>query len=259
LEKASVAAQSQSRFASSAVSAERQIADANRNIAAINSAVVPLLAATTGQEFGDNPREWWDWWRDYNEYYSEGKTPEYEHRYAESDHRYYRMPGDVRRYLSDGTPWRPTSCFAQGTLVWTKTGQQAIETLEIGDLVLAQDANTGELAYKPVVGRTVRPPSPTINLSFGDDTLQTTLGHPFWVSGIGWRMAKELGEGAILHGVDGPVRIDAMEPAEEIEAYNLIVADFNTYFVGKNGVLVHDNTPRDPTSAKVPGLAVDAD
>ena len=49
-------------------------------------------------------------------------------------------------------------CFAAGTLVWTKTGQRPIESLEIGDLVLAQNVDTGELAYKPVIGRTVRPP-----------------------------------------------------------------------------------------------------
>ena len=38
-------------------------------------------------------------------------------------------------------------------------------------------------------------------------------------------------------------------------AYNLIVADFNSYFVGEHGILVHDNTPRRPTAAAVPGLA----
>jgi hypothetical protein len=32
------------------------------------------------------------------------------------------------------------------------------------------------------------------------------------------------------------------------------VADFNTYFVGESGVLVHDNTPRTPTRAVLPGL-----
>jgi hypothetical protein len=53
------------------------------------------------------------------------------------------------------------------------------------------------------------------------------------------------------------VRVDAIEQADEVEAYNLIVADFNTYFVGKVGVLVHDNSPREPTSAKVPGLVVE--
>jgi hypothetical protein len=68
-------------------------------------------------------------------------------------------------------------------------------------------------------------------------------------------MSKELGDGAILHSVNGPVRVESIEPVEEAEAYNLVVADFNTYFVGKSGILVHDNTPRRPTTAVVPGLA----
>ena len=38
------------------------------------------------------------------------------------------------------------------------------------------------------------------------------------------------------------------------ETYNLVVADFNTYFVGESGILVHDNTPRKPTRAVVPGM-----
>ena len=37
-------------------------------------------------------------------------------------------------------------------------------------------------------------------------------------------------------------------------AYNLIVADFDSYFVGDSAILVHDNTPRQPTSAVLPGL-----
>ena len=38
------------------------------------------------------------------------------------------------------------------------------------------------------------------------------------------------------------------------ETYNLVIADFNTYFVGESGILVHDNTARRPTQAVVPGL-----
>jgi hypothetical protein len=251
-EMAAVAARNKVRFGGVAVTADSQITQLNHATEAMNRIIVPVLAATTSQEFGSDPRAWWDWWRDYNEYYSEGETPEYEYRYAETDHRYYRQPGYAGRYNSDGS--RASSCFAVGTLVWTNTGQQAIETLQIGDLVLAQHADSGELAYKPIVGRTVRPPSPTVKLALGDEQLQTTLGHPLWVAGVGWRMAKELADGAILHGVHGPERVGAIEPADEAEAYNLIVADFNTYFVGECGVLAHDNTPRAPTTATVPGL-----
>jgi Pretoxin HINT domain len=256
-EMAAVAVQNQRRFGAQAVSAEQQVAAMNRAIEDANRPIYPVLVATTGQEIGENPRAWWDWWNDYNEYSSDGAKPVYERHAEKSTYRYYRPPREGT-YVIDPPPPPPRrySCFAAGTLVQAKTGERAIETLGIGELVLAQDADTGELAYKPIIGRTVRPPSEFLKLSVGGEELQATLGHPLWVDGVGWRMAKQLADGAILHSVNGPVRVDAVAEADEAEAYNLIVADFNTYFVGKSGILVHDNTPREPTTALVPGLAV---
>jgi hypothetical protein len=255
-EMAAVAAQNQRRFGAQAVTAEQRVAAMNRAIEDANRPIYPVLVATTGQEaIGENPRAWWDWWNDYNEYSSDGAKPVYERRTEESTHRYYRPPREGL-YVIEPPPPPPRrySCFAAGTPVWTNIGERAIETLEIGDLVLAQDVDTGELAYKPIIGRTVRPPSEFLKLSIDGEELLTTLGHPLWVDGVGWRMAKKLADGAILHGVNGPVRVDSIDPSDEAEAYNLIVADFNTYFVGKTGILVHDNTPREPTTAIVPGL-----
>jgi hypothetical protein len=44
------------------------------------------------------------------------------------------------------------------------------------------------------------------------------------------------------------------DPSPAGKSYNLIVADFHSYFVGDQGILVHDNTPRAPTAALLPGL-----
>jgi hypothetical protein len=204
-----------------------------------------VLANTTGQNFA-TPTEWWNWWNDTNEYYVADHPVEQQY-YSGTNNYYYGKPYD--------TITEVMSCFAKGTPVWTKTGQRPIETLEVGDLVLAQNAATGELAYKPIVGRTVRPPSEIRSLKIRGEEIHTTLGHPFWVAGVGWRMAKELEEGAILHGVTGSAPLSAVESAEQAEAYNLVVADFSTYFVGESGLLVHDNTPRTPTRVIVPGVA----
>jgi len=37
-------------------------------------------------------------------------------------------------------------------------------------------------------------------------------------------------------------------------AFNLVVADFDTYFVGEAGILVHDNMYRTPAQVATPGL-----
>jgi hypothetical protein len=87
------------------------------------------------------------------------------------------------------------------------------------------------------------------------EKIVTTLGHPFWVAGHGWKMAKELKPGDLLHRLAGAVSISAIEPAPKAAAHNLVVDDFNTYFVGHAGLLVHDNEFRRPTRAIVPGLA----
>ena len=138
--------------------------------------------------------------------------------------------------------------------MWTKIGQRQIESLELGDLVLAQNVETGELCYKPLIARTLRPPSEILSIELYGEKIRTTLGHPFWVAGAGWRMAKELEHGAILYGLAGSKPVAAVKPSAPEEAYNLVVADFSTYFVGESGMLVHDNTPRTPTRATSPGL-----
>jgi hypothetical protein len=48
--------------------------------------------------------------------------------------------------------------------------------------------------------------------------------------------------------------IESIEQTGFEPTYNLIVADFHTYFVGKAKILSHDNTIREPTVALVPGL-----
>lgn len=284
-EMASVAQFNQQKFGSQASSAQQRVAAANQATEAANALVIPVLTTTTGEDFGDNPRAWWDWWLEFNEYARDGARPVEEQHYADSTHRYYRAPSEKTVYVrpvpdpvavSDPGPqlpygqngrrqveaprtpvprYPPCECFAAGTLVWTRTGLRPIESLEIGDFVLTQNVETGELSYKPVLGRTVRQPNPCRKLSIGDDALVAVDGHPFWVAGSGWKMVKELEDGATLHAVNGPITLEAIDDAEPVETYNLIVADFNTYFVGKTGVLVHDNTPRRPTTAVVPGFA----
>jgi hypothetical protein len=229
------------RYQQQAFETEQQIVQANERAAAMNERIVAVLTRVTNQDLGNEPRPWWDWWQGYNEYDQSAERPVYQTEEVSDEYVVPEMP-------------LGKECFAPGTPVWTKLGQRPIELLQLGDLVLAQDVNTGELSYKPVIGRTERPPSEIIDLSIGDETLRTTRGHPFWVSGIGWRMAKELEDGAFLYGMTGTTRVESAVSAGQETAYNLVVADFHSYFVGERGVLVHDNSPRRPTRATVPGL-----
>ena len=59
-----------------------------------------------------------------------------------------------------------------------------------------------------------------------------------------------------LHCIAGSVHISSVEEGRQEVTHNLIVADFNTYFVGKMKVLNHDFTMREVVNTVVPGLAV---
>ncbi len=222
---------------------ERDVANANESIAQDNHWTFYVLERTTGETLDRSPSAWWEWWLDYNEVYREEK-PTYTHQVGRVDPYYI--------------PWTRIitmqSCFPAGTQVRGETGLVDIERVQIGDRVLSQDVETGELTYKLVVQTTERPPSELLRITLGDTTIATTKGHPFWVNNVGWRMAKRLEVGQQLHCVGGGQTIDRIEPAASFKAYNLVVADFGTYFVGEAGVLVHDNTYRKPTTALTPGL-----
>jgi hypothetical protein len=141
--------------------------------------------------------------------------------------------------------------------VWTSAGTVPIEDIRIGDLVLSQNPETGELAFKPVLQTSVRPSEQLVRIaviSRQEEFLEGSGGHPLWVSGDAWVLLRQIQSGAILHGIDGPAQVSFAEEGSVAETHNLVVDDFHTYVVGEAKVLCHDNTPRQPTSALVPGL-----
>ena len=161
---------------------------------------------------------------------------------------------DLRQWSDqlDGPAPRHHSCFALGTKVCTITGPVAIEKVEIGDEVLAQNPFSGELTYKPVLQTTVGH-TDLLSIDLGAEKIEATPGHVFWVSGKGWRMAANLKTGDELHSVEGWAEVIDVEPIAAADTRNLVVADYGTYFVGDNRLLVHDVTMLQPYAGKVPG------
>ena len=228
-----------------------------------------VLCQTTGQQLDDQPAKWWAWWwQDYNESYNvtggtsqtDGDAPAKPENHYDG---YVEYQGSTPTYgtiRSVGSGPAAFSCFAPGTKVWTLTGRQPIERIKIGDCLLAQDVESGELAYKPVLATTVRQPGPRMRVRLGGESIVATPSHPFWVVGRGWQMTKQLVVGDRVHTPSGGVTVESIEKLGADPslatgwAYNLIVADFNSYFVGDQGILVHDNTPRAATAARLPGL-----
>jgi hypothetical protein len=240
----------------------------------LNERIAAALNLATEQNLPASPEAWWQWWNEQNEVFVSGEKPLHSVRPTEQlarIEREYELELQLRaqeaalrareaalRAASQAqsqpqTP-RRSDCLAAGTPVWTIAGPVAVEKLRLGDLVLSQDVETGELAYKPVLGTTIRPSSTLVRIQCGEEVFQASGGHPFWVAGEGWVKARDLQGGMELHTVAGPLRVSAVEDGDTAESYNLIVADFSDYFIGAAGVLSHDNTLRRPTNAIVPGL-----
>jgi hypothetical protein len=247
------ARQQRLRAINDAANVETKVSLSNSQSRQSNRRLFDVLSATTNQTF-EEPVQWWTWWQDYNGY----KWP----RPTKFLYRYSPIAYNVAtssNTITSGTahPPRPGSCFLSGTPVRTEMGTVPIESIQPGDRVLSQDQDTGELAYQVVLTTTLRPPTKMLEIKAGGENIYTTLGHPFWVAGRGWQMAKQLKEGDLLHGLAGATPIESINAAGEHAAHNLVVDDDNTYFVGQSGLLVHDNEFRKPTRSIVPGLVRD--
>ena len=114
---------------------------------------------------------------------------------------YYQATGDNRLlmvrsafFLTDFTltflTWRlrpPTCnclghCFPAGTLVATEHGQRAIETVREGERVWAMDLKDGQWKLRHVLQTFERVnDQDLLSIKIGNETIQVTPGHPFWV------------------------------------------------------------------------------
>jgi hypothetical protein len=221
-----------------------QVAAENAIRESRNARISQVLAIVFQKDEG-NPQSWWNAWKSHNELFTPEELPRYE-------------TAEAADYTAQYVEVRTMSCFVAGTPVWTNRGPVAIETIQIGDLVLSQSPHTGELSFRPVVDTTVRPPSGTIKLAVNQETIVTTRGHRFWVTGDGWKMAKQLKAGEQVITAAGAVDLHSLSQGTEETAYNLEVGQFHTYFVGENRVLAHDNTCPQPTPNIVPGVGASA-
>jgi hypothetical protein len=230
--------------AATAARREHEIAMANAMIQGVNQRVYEVLETTSGTAVPRNPADWWYWWEKYNESVKPKPT---EYVYLPSKSSY------VREVVAQ---YERHSCFVAGTAVWTETGQVPIQDVQVGDRVLSQDPNTGELAFKLVQRVTAgAAASDLAQVTIDGQTVYCTLGHVMWVNGQGWRIAKRLTPADRVHGISGALVVESVtEMPSPPVVHNLIVDDFHTYFVGEQGMLVHDITYRQPTRAVVPGL-----
>jgi len=211
---------------------------ANEQIAMANQSIATLLRATTGETMSDDPAEWREWWSRETGTSRRGEKPtRVTWRSSRSTARGVTPPKEVRRL----------DCLAGGTPVWTAAGPVAVDRLQPGDLVLTQNPITGVLGLEPILAATIRPPEKVLAIGVAGKTIRSTAGHPFWVVGKGWTLARHLEPGHRLHGLDGGAVVKSIdEESEPVRTFNLVVDGDHTYFCGEARVMSRDNSDSKP-------------
>jgi hypothetical protein len=199
-----------------------------------NSIVMDLLAELTGERPGSSPADWWRWWESTHDV----RTSRRPISYRTAD---FGVVRPERLAIVESIP-ATSECFVEGTQVWTDAGLKPIETLTTGDRVLSRDLGTGRLLYCNVIQATQREAVPTYEITVQGETFRASGGHPFLVYGTGWVQAKELQPDLPLMTRTGTALIESVTPAAALPLYNVVVEGESNYFVGKAGVLAHDNS-----------------
>jgi len=148
------------------------------------------------------------------------------------------------------------NCFVAGTLVQTPDGAKVIESLRVGDQVIAGDERTGGTENKTVLETYHNQGKATLKVTLGDENgtkeqIGVTTEHPFHVAG-GWVAADKLHVGdRVDRQSKGPLVVEGIERDQELhDTYNFKVADLHTYFVGKLGAWVHNQSYLDMGGGK---------
>lgn len=147
-----------------------------------------------------------------------------------------------RKIADEVEPTCLLNCFAAGTLVSTSVGLVPIEEIQAGDQVYSFDEETGEEHLAEVVALHHRDVEELWVLDAGEERIETTDEHPFYVAGRGWTEAKDLRAGDILIATGGDrLTLEKVERVDQAaRVYNFEVRDLHTYLVSEMGVVVHN-------------------
>lgn len=155
---------------------------------------------------------------------------------------------------------RGPCCFAAGTMVATPSGDRAIDTLKVGEIVWSKPENGGEPFAAAILATHVRTDQPIYRLKLESirkdgaaegETLLVTPSHPFYVPAQhDFVPAINLKPGDLLQSlVDGAsenvsTRVKSLELFQPVgKTFNLTVDIGHTFYVGKLKTWVHNTGP----------------
>jgi hypothetical protein len=152
-----------------------------------------------------------------------------------------KYAGDLSRAVRDTKKELGCASFVAGTPVLGESGPIAIQNVSVGDRVLSRnDKHWSDTAQR--VTNTFNRQAPAYRqLSTEFETYLLTDEHPVWVQGKGWTEAKDLTDDDVIVTLKGDVRVRSNAAVDKpIRVYNFSVANTPSYFVGSDGLWVHN-------------------
>jgi tetratricopeptide (TPR) repeat protein len=199
----------------------------NAQIKQINNRVLPILESASGQRLGAEPEKWKGWWTDQLGYAFQASQPTTKPTFTD---------------IVDASSWSASlECFGEGTLVHAAGGPKSIETIRSGERVLSQNTSTGVLSFEPVMAVHRTRSAATYRVVVDGESIVATGIHRFWKAGKGWTMARDLKAGDRLRMPGNVAEVRSVEKDRDQTVYNLDIAENGDFFVGTQGILVHDS------------------
>jgi intein/homing endonuclease len=144
--------------------------------------------------------------------------------------------------------------FVAGTLVHTKEGLIPIEDIRVGDWVLSypddrrppdHERQEHEFTYRKVTQTFVTDDQPVNKLIVSGgirETIDVTANHPIYHPSRGWIPMCDVEVGDSLENfLFGSLLVFRSYPDfEKSKVYNFEVDEFHAYYVGEQGLWVHD-------------------
>lgn len=118
-----------------------------------------------------------------------------------------------------------------------------IENIKVGDAVYSYNIEKDKVELSKVTNTLNRATQGIYEITTGNETINVTAEHPFYVVGKGWIKAKELQAGYVLKSSDSKatVKISSIkELSKAVTVYNIEVDGNHNYFVTSSTILVHN-------------------